>query len=163
MQEGGDLTTKKTRIFCILIIAGIPIFISGLFVYRNPFPAVDPVTGASIHLARDVFLGASLPTGLAANAVLLGIHAPLSSIWRRDASHQHSTLALSLTAIATISVLWAAIIVTEVLIRSRSLALWDMYIRNIQLMSTSSIVLGILASVAVLLLGIHPRMNLQAA
>ena len=157
------MTTKNSRILCILIIAGIPFLIAGLFVYRNTFPEVEPMFGAPVHLARVVFFASSIPPALVSLAVSMLILAPLALIFRRDPILRHTKLVLILTGIALISVLWATIVVAETLVHSRYFALWDKYVLGFSPMSTSSIVIGVISSMVILFLGIHPAMNKNAA
>jgi hypothetical protein len=156
------MTTKNSRILCIPIIAGIPFLIAGLFVYRNTFPEAGPMFGAPVHLARDVFFASSIPPTLFSLAVSMLFQAPLFFILRRDPILRKTKLVLILTGIALIPVLWATIVVTETLVRSRYFALWDMYIIGFPPMSTSSIVIGVVSSIVILFLGIHPAMNKNA-
>ena len=154
---------RHSRILSIILIAGTPFLIAGIFVYRNAFPDVETIIGAPIHLARDVFLASSIIPAIGSVLVALLIQTPLLLMLRSDPVTHVSKLVLILTGIALLPILWVAIVVTETWVRSIYFGLWDMYVLGFPPVSTTSLVVGILVSIFVLLLSIQPAIKKGAA
>ena len=64
-----------------------------------------------------------------------------------------------MTGIALLPILWVAIVVTETWVRSIYFGLWYMYVLGFPPVSTTSLVVGILVSIFVLLLSIQPAIK----
>ena len=91
------------------------------------------------------------------------IQTPLLLMLRSDPVTHVSKLVLILTGIALLPILWVAIVVTETWVRSIYFGLWDMYVLGFPPVSTTSLVVGILVSIFVLLLSIQPAIKKGAA
>jgi len=157
------MSLRHSRILSILIIAVIPFLISGLFVYRNEFPEVEPFFGAPVHLAGDVFFASSTIPAIGSLVMALIIQIPLFLILRANPSTRTTKLVIILTGIALIPILWVAIVSTEIWVRSLYFGLWDMFVLEFPQMSTSSLVVGIIVSMLILLLSIQPVSKMEAS
>ena len=157
------MSIRYSRILSILVIAVIPFLIAGLFVYRNEFPDVEPIFGAPVHLAGDVFFASSTIPAIGSVVMALIIQIPLFIITQANPSTRITKLVITLTGIALIPILWAAIVSTEIWVRSLYFGLWDMYVLGFSPMSTSSYVIGIIISILILIFSIRPMHKMEAA
>ena len=157
------MSIRYSRILSILVIAVIPFLIAGLFVYRNEFPDVEPIFGAPVHLAGDVFFASSTIPAIGSVVMALIIQIPLFIITQANPSTRITKLVITLTGIALIPILWAAIVSTEIWVRSLYFGLWDMYVLGFSPMSTSSYVIGIIISILILIFRIRPMHKMEAA
>ena len=156
------MSIRYSRILSILIIAVMPFLIAGLFVYRNDFPDVESIFGASVHLAEDVFFPSSIIPAIGCVVVALIIQIPLFIILRANPSVRATKFVTILTGLALIPILWTAIVSTEIWVQSLYFGLWDMYVIGFPPMSTSSFVVGIIISALILLLSIQPMSKKKA-
>jgi len=157
------MNIRYSRIISIILIAGIPFLIAGLFVYRYVIPEPDLIFGTPVHPARDIFFASSIIPAIGSFVVALLFQAPLFLILRSDPITHKTRLVLISTGIALVPILWVAIVVTETFLRSLYFGLWDMNVLGFPAMSTSSLVIGIFVSLLILSLSIQPAINLEAA
>ncbi len=145
------MANRYARIAVVLMIGVIPFLVSGIFIYRNTFPEIEPLFGHPVHLARDFFFASSYIPALGAMLAAFLVQAPFF-IRRFNRSSSANQFVHLLSGLAQLLILWVAIVVTEIWVRSIYFGLWDMYVLEFNPMSTSSYFIGITMSIIILLM-----------
>ena len=157
------MNIRYSRIISIIIVAGIPFLIAGFFVYRYVIPEPDLIFGTPVHPGREIFFASSIIPAIGSVIVALLVQAPLFLMLRSDPITHKTRIVSILTGIALVPILWIAIVVTETWLRSLYFGMWDMNVLGFPVMSTSSLLFGLLVSILILGMSTQHAINLEAA
>jgi len=143
------MTDKHARTATIVLFGLIPFLLSSIFLFRNTFPNIDPISGTPIHVVRDVIVASSIFPAFGAMFAAFTIQALFI---KRRFSHSTSANKIIhiLSSLAMLLVLWVSIVVTEIWVHSIYFGLWDMYVLEFNPMSASSYIIGIAMSLYIL-------------
>jgi hypothetical protein len=145
---------KYSRLLKIIVSAVIPLIIAGSFIYRNSFLGTVPNAGISLLLAISV-----LPAIVMVFVVVIHF---LPAYLQAKSARLDGRIDFILVGVMLILVLWAAIAATESLLRLFYFGVWGLNIAASSLMSTSSIVLGIMATFVLMALNFHEAKGRRA-
>jgi len=140
------MNIRYSRFFIFIIIAAIPFTIAGLFVYQNSF------SGPLKHPGRILFLASSVVPAIASTALALSVLNLPRSIFRSQGEKSVEGKIKFLLGFAFSLALWASIAATEALLRIFYVGIWGAGISDFPLISASSMFIGVLASIILLVL-----------
>lgn len=151
------MNLRYSRFFILIIIAAIPFTIAGLFVYQNSF------SGPLKHPGRILFLASSVIPAITSIALAISVQNLPRSIFRSPGEKSEERKIKILLGVAFILALWAAIAATEALLRIFYVGIWGAGISDFPLISASSIFIGVLASIILLVLSSREVNEFEAA
>jgi hypothetical protein len=147
---------RYSRFFILVTIATIPFTIAGLFVYQNSF------SGPLKHPGRFLFLASSVIPAIASIALAIAVPNLPKSILRSPGEKSEELRIKIILGVAFILALWAAIAATEALLRIFYVGIWGAAISDFPLISASSMFIGVLASIILLVLSFRDVSEYEA-
>ena len=151
------MNLRYSRFFILIIIAVIPFTIAGLFVYQNSF------SGPLKHPGRILFLASSVIPAITSIALAISVQNLPRSIFRSLGEKSEERKIKILLGVGFILALWAAIAATEAFLLIFYVGIWGAGISDFPLISASSIFIGVLASIILLVLSSREVNEYEAA
>ena len=148
------MRNSKISIVLLSIYALVPFLLLGVFQYQHPFPKKQPMFGTSINYLVDIFLpSAALPALISSIVAFLILRLrsqeKLSIFPKEKLNHLFSSLLL-------VSLFWIETIITDSAIRLRYIALKDLIVFDLQLISYPSLVIAIIGTIAIVIISTYP-------